>query len=99
MGLQHPDHQFKSGCRLWKAPEFSGVFLFHRKVSYEIKKRSAGIALRRKGRCRLRGPPQAESFASETLFHARIADLVCLFLVGFKLFAYSITEAVKVSVV
>ena len=45
------------------------IFLFRRKVRLWNKNALRGIALRRKGRCRLRGPPQAESFASETLFY------------------------------
>lgn len=35
------------------------------------KKAFRGIVLWRKGRCRLRGLPQAESFASDTLFTYR----------------------------
>lgn len=35
------------------------------------KKPLRGIALQRKGRCRLRGPPLAESFVNETLFRLK----------------------------
>ena len=43
-------------------------FLFHRKLhSYENKKRSARIALRRIGRCRFRDPPQAENLLCRIL--------------------------------
>ena len=46
-------------------------FLFHRKLhSYENKKRSARIALRRIGRCRFRDPPQAENPALQDSFLA-----------------------------
>ena len=41
--------------------------------------------------------PRNEGFPGFS--YAQIADLVCLFLIGFKLFAYSSTEAVKVSAV
>ena len=38
-------------------------------VSYEIKNSPLWIALRRNGRCRLRGPPQAENLAKQESFY------------------------------